>query len=206
MNIKKFEHIVFENFKDISNDENESLIVSLFRDLNEEYIWYDEEKLFKYLEGHITCKKHIDFIKSNISRSIFVEPFQHWSDIPDWYLMDFSWHGLVFTTSKKRNYYLPKFLIQSASGNFLVEDNIHNLSEFAWQNHLLPDISASKYPINQYYNDFDKLSEEQKSVVAFYLVHHNKDGELSYDPFDEHEYPHFWEYWHPHLKNFDKLI
>lgn len=39
--LNRFIKLINENFKDISNEENESLVIAIFRDLDKQELWND---------------------------------------------------------------------------------------------------------------------------------------------------------------------
>ncbi len=111
-----------------------------------------------------------------------------------------SW-GLSFTTPTKRNFYIPKFIIQTITQKFPTKTNLNDLSFFAWENHLLPPfIKGLEYPKNEYYNDFTKLDDKQKSLIAFFLCHRFEEKQIIFDKPDKTQKTFFYEYWLPYLK------
>lgn len=199
--LNRFIKLINENFKDISNEENESLVIAIFRDLDKQELWNDRSALYSYIKGSNSLNQHIDYIENNIKQGLFIEPFKTWTDIPDWYLPDLSHEGLSFTTPTKRNFYIPKFIIQTITQKFPTKTNLNDLSFFAWENHLLPPfIKGLEYPKNEYYNDFTKLDDKQKSLIAFFLCHRFEEKQIIFDKPDKTQKNFFYEYWLPYLK------
>lgn len=195
-----FINLLFEKFANIPNEKNETLVMALFRDLDKEYLWDDKHLLIEYLSHHKILSTHFTYIKKNIKNNRFIEPFNDWFDIPNWYLSDLSYEGLVFTTPIKRNFYTPKFILQSITNTFYRSSTIGELSFFAWKNHFLPTfVNGLDYPKSEYFDDFTRLTDEQKSIIAFFLCHQVKEQKLLLNKPDKEQYPFFYQYWKDYL-------
>ncbi len=190
--------MIQSSFLHIKNDNTISLIEAYYHDN------FATKSLEEYsLNGRKSDKflsEASEFVKTNINnQNRFIEPFNSWNDIPNWYIKMFSECPFGVLSSKKINFYLPKFMTLFLEESRANKGHHTDCKGFEnWIDYLLP------YQNNVKIEDrsFSELNDIQKSLIAVFLCYDDCNNIFDFDS----EYcSSFNNYWLKYLYIFKDL-